>query len=627
MNIFHFVIPLGFVILCFMFLFTILLSKTTTLLDHFTTKTFDCHDYIMDRTIGKSIDSKGNNDPYMELSVGAFEQFLLPNITNKQYKFRVQTYSETVLFQIVTKSIVYSINERLFFVYQTLNNLDPNQMQKVQQIKQHEDYIKKLQVMFIDRDIADETYYFTSLHSCINPNSTKEASSNIKSKMEYQLLEMFFKRHTLVSDPSEITYYIRRLNNHHNYDLYHQILDYMNSASSYVYYDFDQINFNEPLHQQEENEEIKNKHKRYGEQLFKKAEQLLSRKMHDDVQLIRILLYRPERTFAFVLDCECKVSMTTNNDAIVEIMKSQVKGIQHQQSLSYKQEWIDFNNKNSIPYQSVKNTRKEPQYEDNLIDYDYENNDEDKNNDNKVHDSSRKSFYHYQKERNEKVLKLFDNFKRQIYDNHLSIYLLSYTNIQPPTEQELLNPKTVVAAPHTTTRERLYTKHTINTNNPTRQKKKNLLEYDYLDAGYFCYGKDGKLAGFDQHRKYQCESIFDKFGRKKHANTYDRPCRTNEECPFYRKNANYKNNRGGCHNGTCEMPVGIRRTSPRKIDVTSKPFCHNCKNVSSYECCLEQLNKTDKKYSFMQSPDYAFSQDFIERNNQSDILLARGLLP
>ena len=39
---------------------------------------------------------------------------------------------------------------------------------------------------------------------------------------------------------------------------------------------------------------------------------------------------------------------------------------------------------------------------------------------------------------------------------------------------------------------------------------------------------------------------------------WDTPCKYNEECPFFKKNRNYPNSRGGCINGYCEMPTNIK---------------------------------------------------------------------
>lgn len=96
---------------------------------------------------------------------------------------------------------------------------------------------------------------------------------------------------------------------------------------------------------------------------------------------------------------------------------------------------------------------------------------------------------------------------------------------------------------------------------------------DIFDSRYRCYNNSSyNLKGL-------CESDFDELGEIKPYKTYwDRPCETNKECPFYQKNKNYKNYRGGCIDGYCEFPIGITRLSYRKYDENSIPYCHNCKN-------------------------------------------------
>lgn len=120
---------------------------------------------------------------------------------------------------------------------------------------------------------------------------------------------------------------------------------------------------------------------------------------------------------------------------------------------------------------------------------------------------------------------------------------------------------------------------------------------DIFDSRYRCYNNTSyNLKGL-------CESNFDELGEIKPFKTYwDRPCETNKECPFYQKNKNYKNYRGGCIDGYCELPIGITRLSYRQYDKNSKPYCHNCADKLTGKCCDKQLN-----------PDYAFELDEFER--------------
>jgi hypothetical protein len=75
---------------------------------------------------------------------------------------------------------------------------------------------------------------------------------------------------------------------------------------------------------------------------------------------------------------------------------------------------------------------------------------------------------------------------------------------------------------------------------------------------------------------------------------WDKPCEYNTECPFYQKNTTYKNYRGGCYNGACEMPIGVKRIAFRHYDENTKPWCHGCPDTEdlSPECCQ------NKNYAF-----------------------------
>lgn len=96
---------------------------------------------------------------------------------------------------------------------------------------------------------------------------------------------------------------------------------------------------------------------------------------------------------------------------------------------------------------------------------------------------------------------------------------------------------------------------------------------------------------------------------------WDSPCKSDKDCPFYKKNKNYNNNRGGCINGICEMPLNVKRIRYKLYDKSEKnqPYCHNCINIFDNKCCDEQKNS--KLYPNLKSPDYAFYNDTIFRKN------------
>ena len=78
-------------------------------------------------------------------------------------------------------------------------------------------------------------------------------------------------------------------------------------------------------------------------------------------------------------------------------------------------------------------------------------------------------------------------------------------------------------------------------------------------------------------------------------------------------NKNYTNTFGGCTEGICEMPMGIKRLSPRYYDIDSIPLCYNCPD-GKIDCCNTQKN-----------PDYMFEGDLLVRKAHDSDLIANGL--
>jgi hypothetical protein len=119
-----------------------------------------------------------------------------------------------------------------------------------------------------------------------------------------------------------------------------------------------------------------------------------------------------------------------------------------------------------------------------------------------------------------------------------------------------------------------------------------------------------------------CEVDYDSYGRPKEVGIYDSPCKKNEDCPFYKINKNYDNDFGKClENGYCELPVNMRRIGYRYYTQNKNelPLCYNC-DTNKYQissdldtCCDEQYDK--KKYPHLKTPDYAFKDDTVVRQN------------
>ena len=142
----------------------------------------------------------------------------------------------------------------------------------------------------------------------------------------------------------------------------------------------------------------------------------------------------------------------------------------------------------------------------------------------------------------------------------------------------------------------------------TKAINENFDTRKYFYSGYRCYDNPNITI------KGLCESPNDEFGNRKLKTTYwDEPCKTNAECPFYQANRNYKNYRGGCIDGRCEMPLGVKAVSYRLYDKQSVPLCYNCKDVNKQDCCEEQKDK--KLYKNLITPDYVFELDEFERKS------------
>ena len=111
-------------------------------------------------------------------------------------------------------------------------------------------------------------------------------------------------------------------------------------------------------------------------------------------------------------------------------------------------------------------------------------------------------------------------------------------------------------------------------------------------GGYYgCYGNSEITS------KFECDSYYNIDGTPKaYYSLWDKRCVADVECPYYKSNTNYPNNRGGCINGGfCEFPVGVKRLGYTKYSDTNlnTPLCYDCE---------------DKK-----KPDYVFENDFNER--------------
>ena len=198
----------------------------------------------------------------------------------------------------------------------------------------------------------------------------------------------------------------------------------------------------------------------------------------------------------------------------------------------------------------------------------------------------------------------------KIYLKGSSLYFNK--EIKPLDEKHIFNNFEPLIPNENLLTKKKYENNTIikkNTNNILNNiKKKHSLE-EYNGAyNYSCRDKYNLDSGPNSN-KFFCE-LSNKLIKKEPETDkffyWDKPCKKNNDCPFYKKNKNYKNNRGGCIKGYCEMPLNVKRIRYKLYDKNTKPFCYNCNNILQGDCCEDQKNR--KLYPNLKSPDYAFSK-------------------
>ena len=161
-----------------------------------------------------------------------------------------------------------------------------------------------------------------------------------------------------------------------------------------------------------------------------------------------------------------------------------------------------------------------------------------------------------------------------------------------------------------------------------KQRIKDVNEYK-LDNQYACFNRDPTIWNksiknfiIRTNNKMDCEKSISWYGTKKPYGVWDRKCKSDSECSYYKSNKNYDNNYGKCLNsGYCEFPINTLNLGYHFIS-NNKNFKEKCYNCDSKkwlpvtklgQCCEEQKDKT--KYPFLKSPDYAFKDDMQNRVN------------
>ena len=157
------------------------------------------------------------------------------------------------------------------------------------------------------------------------------------------------------------------------------------------------------------------------------------------------------------------------------------------------------------------------------------------------------------------------------------------------------------------------------------QKTKEHAEEYKLKNQYACFNINYDSGGsyiLPYQTKVECESQYDPYGKSKTVGIFDKPCKENSECPFFKLNKNYDNDFGKCmENGQCQLPMNMKKLGYHYFlsEKKYKPLCNNCGSKEFKfgsvldSCCDEQYDS--EKYPFLNSPDYAFDNDFLTRQN------------
>ena len=152
------------------------------------------------------------------------------------------------------------------------------------------------------------------------------------------------------------------------------------------------------------------------------------------------------------------------------------------------------------------------------------------------------------------------------------------------------------------------------------------LQIELTQNPAICMTKDGDVLNYST--KEECESAVDSDGNPKESAIFDNKCEQDNDCPFYLGNINYENARGGCkEDGFCELPVNVKSISYKDYNAedTFYPYCYGCPTDKMDTCCEIQKkilngNATTEEIEDhglidinLESPDYAFENDFEER--------------
>ncbi len=149
---------------------------------------------------------------------------------------------------------------------------------------------------------------------------------------------------------------------------------------------------------------------------------------------------------------------------------------------------------------------------------------------------------------------------------------------------------------------------------------------DYLEAideSYEGSGSSGNYGCYGNNKivnKFECDSYYTKEGNPKdYYSIWDKKCATNEECPYYKKNTRYENSRGGCINGNCELPIGVKKIGYTKYNDEdyNRPLCYNCPDTTDLSCCAN-IKEIQDKNANANANDVGINNDYVFENDRED---------
>ena len=161
-------------------------------------------------------------------------------------------------------------------------------------------------------------------------------------------------------------------------------------------------------------------------------------------------------------------------------------------------------------------------------------------------------------------------------------------------------------------------------------EQKFMDDYNYMRSRFREEDRGHCFFKRNVNNKIFCESV-DENG----TGVWDKSCTYDEDCPYFKRNRNYPNSRGGCIDGYCEMPINLKRFGYKQINDAKVDdiICYNCKRdkntscigLNCNKCCEDQKDKT--KYPNLDGPDYAFEKDFSDRIKHTNIFKQKNISP